>query len=356
MVKAAVIEAPGSPLRVEELELAGPGPGEVAVRMRATAMCRSDLHVAQTGEGLRFPAVLGHEGAGVVDCVGEGVGIAVGTPVVLSWTPRCGRCPRCLEGRPQLCQRLSTSPPGGHLSRADTVMGAYMGLGCLAEAVVVPEACAVPVPTGADLERLCLLGCGVTTGFGAAVHAGAVKTGDTVAVFGCGAVGLSAIQGARIAGARRIFAADPIAARRALAAELGATDLIDTVDRIVDCTAGGVDVAIEATGAPEAMERLLDVVHPGGTAVVVGLPGFAATITVSPFHFLMEKTLTGSIYGSADPWRDFAILVDLYAQGRLRLDKLTGGRFDLAGANDALTELADHRSPRPIVTFSAEGS
>ncbi|KZS57144.1 zinc-binding dehydrogenase [Mycobacterium ostraviense] len=358
-VKAAVIEAPGSPLRIEELDLAEPGPGEVRVRMRAAAICRSDLHVAQTGEGLRFPAVLGHEGAGVIDAAGEGVRVAAGTPVVLSWTPRCGGCPRCLEGRPQLCQRLSTSPPGGCLSRGPTVMGAYMGLGCLAEAVVVPEACAVPMSAGADLERLCLLGCGVTTGFGAVVHAAAVKTGDTVAVFGCGAVGLSAVQGARIAGARRIFAVDPVAARRALAAELGATDVVDAADavgEIVDRTAGGADVALEATGAPHIMARLLDAVRPGGTAVVVGLPSFAATITVSPFHLLMEKALTGSIYGSADPWRDFPLLADLYAQGRLRLDELTGGRFGLDNANDALTELAEYRSPRPIVTFPTDAT
>lgn len=361
-VKAAVIEAPGSQLRLEELDLAEPGPGEVRVRMRAVAICRSDLHVAQTGEGLRFPAVLGHEGAGVVDAVGEGVRVAVGTSVVLSWTPRCGRCPRCLQGRPQLCQRLSTSPPGGCLSRGETAMGAYMGLGCLAEAVVVPEACAVPMSAGADLERLCLLGCGVTTGFGAVVHAAAVKTGDTVAVFGCGAVGLSAVQGARIAGARRIFAVDPVAARRALAAELGATDVVDAagegvcLGEIVDRTGGGVDVAVEATGAPQIMARLLDAVRPGGTAVVVGLPAFADTITVSPFHLLMEKTLTGSIYGSADPWRDFSILADLYTQGRLRLDELTGSHFGLGNANDAMTELAEYRSPRPIVTFPTEAS
>jgi len=355
-VRAAVIETPGAPLAVEELELCDPGPNQVRVRMRAVAICRSDLHVAETGEGLRFPAVLGHEGAGVVDAAGEGTGIAVGTPVVLSWTPRCGRCPRCIEGRPQLCQQLSTSPPGGCLSRGSTIMGAYMGLGCLAEAVVVPEACAVPVPAHADLAPLCLLGCGVTTGFGAAVHAGGVSAGDTVALFGCGAVGLSAVQGARIAGARRIFAVDPIAGRRDLAAVLGATDLVDpaAVDAYGEILArsdGGVDVALEATGDPDVMTRLLDVVHPGGTGIIVGLPAFAATMALSPFHFLMEKRLTGSIYGSTDPWREFPMLADLHARGRLRLDELTGTRFGLDDADHAMAELTEHRSPRPLVMF-----
>jgi len=235
-------------------------------------------------------------------------------------------------------------------------MGAYMGLGCLAEAVVVPEACAVAVPTGGDPQSLCLLGCGVTTGFGAATHAAAVCPGEVVAVFGCGAVGLSAIQGARLAGARRVFAIDPDPDRRGLAAELGATDVLDPAaadpfSEVMSLTGGGADGAIEAVGDPEVMGRLLDAVHPGGTAVIVGLPDFASTITVSPFHLLMEKRLTGSIYGSADPHRDFPILAELYQRGRLRLDELTGGRYTLDEVNDAIAELADGRSPRPVITF-----
>lgn len=359
-VRASVIESPGAPLVVEELDLVDPGPGEVRVRMRAAAICRSDLHVAETGEGLRFPAVLGHEGAGIVEACGEGVTLEVATPVVLSWTPRCGRCPRCVEGRPQLCEELSTSPPGGYLYRGEVAMGAYMGLGCLAEAVVVSEACAVAVPDG-DPQSLCLLGCGVTTGFGAATNTAAVSTGDVVAVFGCGAVGLSAIQGARVAGARRIFAVDPSPDRRRLAAELGATDVLDPAvgdpfSEVMSHTGGGADVAIEAVGDPEVMGRLLDAVHPGGIAVIVGLPDFASSLSISPFHLLMEKRLTGSIYGSADPRQDFPMLADLYQQGRLRLDELTGGRYSLDQVNEAMAELADGRSPRPIITFPADES
>ncbi|MCC7076841.1 MAG: zinc-binding dehydrogenase [Acidimicrobiia bacterium] len=358
-VQAAVIESAGSDLAVEEVDLVAPAAGEVRVGLSAAAVCRSDLHVAATGEGLRFPAVLGHEGAGVVLEAGPNAHLVTGTPVVLSWTPRCGRCARCIEGRPQLCQALSTSPPGGCLSRRGEALGSYMGLGCLAEQVVVPEACAVPVPAGLDPTALCLLGCGVTTGYGAAVHRGMVHVGATVAVFGCGAVGLSALQGAILAGAGRVVAVDPVAARRDLALALGARTAIDpdTHDPVAGILAvcqGGVDVAIEATGQPDVMARILDVVHPGGTAVIVGLPGFAATFPVSPFHLLLEKTLTGSIYGSADPHRDFPILADLYAEGRLRLDELTGGRFGLSDVNEAFAELAAHRSPRPVVVFDVE--
>lgn len=355
-VQAAVIERAGARLAVEEVELVEPGPGCVRVRLHAAAICRSDLHVAATGEGLRFPAVLGHEGAGEVVESGPGVRLQPGTPVVLSWTPRCGRCPRCIEGRPQLCEQLSTSPPGGYLLRRGEPLGSYMGLGCLAEQVVVPEACAVPIPSGLDPELLCLLGCGVTTGYGAAVHAAAVRPGDTVAVFGCGAVGLSALQGAVLAGARQVIAIDPVASRRRLAVALGAhlvidPDATDPVAEITAATSGGADAAIEATGQPEVMGRILDVLHPGGVAVIVGLPDFAATIEVSPFHLLLEKKLTGSIYGSADPHREFPILADLHGQGRLHLDELTGRRFRLDQVNEAFAELAEHRSPRPIVTF-----
>jgi S-(hydroxymethyl)glutathione dehydrogenase/alcohol dehydrogenase len=360
-VRAAVIEAPGSALVVELLDLAEPGRGEVRVRMRAAAICRSDLHVAETGEALRFPAVLGHEGAGVIEAVGPGVAIETGTQVVLSWTPRCGSCPRCVEGRPQLCQELSISPPGGHLYRGDVAMGAYMGLGCLAEAVVVPEACAVAVPVDSDPAQMCLLGCGVTTGFGAATNTAGVTTGDVVAVFGCGAVGLSAVQGARVAGARRIIAVDPNPARRGLATDLGATDTLDPAEGdpyadILAMTAGGADIAIEAVGDTEVMGRLLDTIHPGGTAVIVGLPSFAESFTVWLFHLLLEKTITGSIYGSSDPQHDFAILAELHSQGRLGLAELTGGRYSLDDVNKAMAELAEARSPRPVVVFGQAGS
>lgn len=354
-VRAAVLRCPGDELEIVEAELREPGPGEVRIRVDACGICRSDLHVARTGESIQFPAVLGHEGAGVIEQVGPGTDLRPGDHVVLSWSPRCGACPRCLEGSPHLCQQLTTSAATGGLTVDGRALNAYMGLGCLVERVVLPHQRVVPMPADLAPEALCLIGCGVATGYGAAVRAARTRVGERVAVFGCGAVGLSAIQGARLAGAAHVIAIDPDPARRDLAGRLGATDTLDP-DSHPDVTAalleripGGVDIAIEATGHPDVMARLLDGVRPGGTAVVVGLPAADATIEISPFHLLYEKKLTGSIYGSVDPQVEFALMGELYRQGRLDLDSLQGGHHRLDQVNEAFTELAEHRSPRPIV-------
>ncbi|MCP5027324.1 MAG: alcohol dehydrogenase catalytic domain-containing protein [Actinomycetia bacterium] len=354
-VRAAVLHGPARELEVVNADLREPGPGEVRIRVDACGICRSDLHVAETGESIQFPAVLGHEGAGVIEEVGPGSTLTVGDHVVLSWSPRCGACPRCLEGSPNLCQRLTTSSDTGGLTLDGQALNSYMGLGCLAESVVLPQPRVVPMPADLPAEALCLIGCGVATGYGAAVRTASTGVGDRVAVFGCGAVGLSAVQGARLAGAAQVFAIDPDPIRRDLASKLGATATIDPgppVDVtaiLLDRTGGGVDVAIEATGHPDVMASLLDPVRPGGRAVVVGLPAADATIEISPFHLLYEKTLTGSIYGSVDPHIEFPVMGELYRQGRLDLDNLQGAHHSLAGVNDAFTELSEHRSPRPIV-------
>jgi Zn-dependent alcohol dehydrogenase len=354
-VRAAVLRRPGDELEIIDAELREPGPGEVRVRVDACGICRSDLHVAQTGESIQFPAVLGHEGAGVIEQVGPGTALHPGDHVVLSWSPRCGACPRCLEGSPQLCQQLTTSSDTGGLTIDGQALNSYMGLGCLLEHVVLPQQRVVPMPADLTPEALCLIGCGVATGYGAAVRAAATRVGDRVAVFGCGAVGLSAIQGARLAGAAHIIAIDPDPVRRDLADRLGATATIDpntiahVATELLDRTSGGVDIAIEATGHPDVMASLLDCVHPGGTAVVVGLPAADATIEISPFHLLFEKKLTGSIYGSVDPHTEFPLMGELYRQGRLDLDSLQGNHYSLDQVNEAFTELADHRSLRPIV-------
>ena len=312
-VRAAVLHRPGDELEIVEADLREPGPGEVRVRIDACGICRSDLHVAETGESISFPAVLGHEGAGIVEEAGPETTLQTGDRVVLSWSPRCGTCPRCLDGSPQLCQQLTTTSDAGGLTLDGQALSAYMGLGCLVEQVVLPQQRVVPMPADLEPASLCLIGCGVATGYGAAVRTAATRVGDRVAVFGCGAVGVSAIQGARIAGAGEIIAIDPDQGRRDMAAGLGATVTLDpettrvTAD-VIDRTAGGVDVAIEATGRPDVMARLLDCVRPGGKAVVVGLPAMDASISISPFHLLFEKTLTGSIYGSVDPHVEFPII------------------------------------------------
>lgn len=353
-VRAALLTAPGVDLEIVEGDLREPETGEVRVRVDACGVCGSDLHVGGTGESIEFPAVLGHEGAGVVEAVGPGSDLAVGDHVVLSWSPKCGRCPRCREGRPNLCQALSTGGPAAGFTFDGRGVAAYMGLGCLAEQVVVADQRAVRVPADLDLASLCLIGCGVATGWGAAVRTAAISVGERVTVHGCGGVGLSAIQGAHHAGAVAIIGVDPDPSRRALALQLGATSVVDpgatnATEAILEQTGGGADVAIEATGSPEVMSRLLDGVRAGGRAVIIGLPAADATVTVSPFHLLYEKTFTGSIYGSVDPHEDFPVMVELYRQGRLTIDALRGSSFPLDRVNEAFGELAEKRSPRPIV-------
>ncbi|MCP3935744.1 MAG: zinc-binding dehydrogenase [Actinomycetia bacterium] len=358
-VRAALIMGAGAPLEVIEGELREPETGEVRVRIDASGVCRSDLHAGGTGEQIGFPAVLGHEGAGVIEAVGPGSRLAVGDHVVLSWSPKCGTCPRCVEGRPNLCQGLITNGTAAGFTFEGRPVSAYMGVGSLAEQVIVTERRAVPVPADLPSEALCLIGCGVATGWGAAVRTAGTAVGDRVAVFGCGGVGLSAIQGAREAGAVSIIAVDPDAGRRDLAMRLGATSTIDSdavnaTQAVLEQTTGGADIAIEATGHPEVMSRLLDSVRPGGKAVIIGLPAADAMVTVSPFHLLYEKNLTGSIYGSVDPHIEFPIMAELYRQGRLDIDSLRGNTFTLDQVNDAIAELAEQRSPRPLVLPNAE--
>ncbi len=219
--RAAVAHELGAPLRVEEITVRDPGPGEVRVRIAACGICASDLHVWRTGEGIAFPAVLGHEASGVVEALGSGVTeVSVGQPVVIAWIPRCGTCRACRAGRTHLCAAMRTNADDGSLSLGGKALGRYMSVSGLSELVVVGERSAIPVPDGLPLRSVCPVGCGVTTGFGAAVITGAVRWGESVAVFGCGGVGLSAIQGARIAGAARIVAVDPNRRREGLGGRL----------------------------------------------------------------------------------------------------------------------------------------
>lgn len=356
--RAAVALERGARLRVEEVAVRPPGPGEVRVRVAACGICASDLHVWRTGEGIGFPAVLGHEAAGTIEAVGAGVTqLALGQPVVIAWVPRCGHCRACRAGRSYLCAALRTDAADGSLSLGDRTLGRYMGVSGLSELIVVGARCAIAAPEGLSLRSLCSVGCGVTTGFGAAVITGAVRWGESVAVFGCGAVGLSAIQGARIAGAARIAAVDPNRRRLRLAAELGATDCVspddgDPVAAIQTLTEGGVDLAVEAVGTGAAARQAFDALAPGGRAVVVGLPSFTEEIHVPMIALLLGRSLHGSIHGSADPARDFPTLFELSRRGALRLEEMAGPDFALDDVNDAFEALASGSAVRPRVVFS----
>lgn len=355
--RAAVAPEQGAPLRIEEVTVRDPGQGEVRVRIAACGICASDLHVWRTGEGIGFPAVLGHEASGVVETVGSGVTqVSVGQPVVIAWIPRCGSCRACRAGRTHLCAAMRTNADDGSLSLGGKPLGRYMSVSGLSERVVVGERSAIPVPEGLSLRSVCPVGCGVTTGFGAAVITGAARWGESVAVFGCGGVGLSAIQGARIAGAARIVAVDPNRQRLALAGELGASDLVspedgDPVAAIHGLSEGGVDLAVEAVGNGTAARQAFDALAPGGRAVVVGLPSHTEEIRVPMISLLLDKSLHGSIHGSADPARDFPKLFDLAQRGELRLEEMAGPDYPLEKVNEAFEALASGRAIRPRVVF-----
>lgn len=357
MALAAVAHERGGALRVEEIRVRDPGTGEVRVRVAACGVCASDRHVLRTGEGISFPAVLGHEASGVVEAVGPGVAeSALGQRVIIAWIPRCGVCRACRAGRAHLCAAMRTDGSDGSLSLGGRPLGRYMSVSGLSQRVVVRERATIPVPAGLSLRSVCAVGCGVTTGFGAAVITGAARWGESVAVFGCGGVGLSAVQGSRIAGAGRIIAVDSNRVRLALAARLGATDLValdegEPVAAIHALSEGGVDLAIEAVGNGAAARQAFDALAPGGRAVVVGLPSYTEEIRVPMLSLLLDKTLHGSIHGSADPARDFPKLLALAERGLLQLEEMAGPDYALEQVNDAFEASAQGRGIRPRVVF-----
>lgn len=357
LARAAVVRERGGEARVEDVQVQAPGEGEARVRVAACGICASDLRVLRTGEGITFPAVLGHEAAGIVEALGPGVREpALGQRVVVAWTPRCGMCRACRAGRPYVCARVSMDRNDGSLTLDGQSLGRYMQVSGLAERIVVPARALVAVPHGLGLRTACLVGCGVMTGLGAVMNTAAVRRGEIVAVFGCGAVGLSAVQGARIAGAARIVAVDRDRARLDLAGRLGATDLLSSTDedpvaRIQALTDGGADVAIEAVGSGVVARQAFDALAPGGRAIVVGLTGFAEEIRLPLVALLLDKSIGGSIYGSADPPRDFPKAFALYEHGTLHLDEIGGPDYALEQVNEAFAALASGRAIRPRIVF-----
>jgi S-(hydroxymethyl)glutathione dehydrogenase/alcohol dehydrogenase len=279
-----------------------------------------------------------------------------GQPVVIAWVPRCGSCRACRAGRSHVCAGTTTDRDDGSLALGAEPLGRYMSVSGLSERIVVHERCAIPVPEALSLPSVCPVGCGVTTGFGAATITGQLRRGESVAVFGCGGVGLSAVQGARIAGACRIIAIDPNRERLALAATLGATDLVspddgDPVAAVHALCEGGADLAVEAAGSGAVARQAFDAIASGGRAVVVGLTSYAEEIRVPMVSLLLDKSLHGSIYGSADPARDFPKLFDLALRGELRLEEMAGPDFPLEKVNDAFEALDGGRAVRPRVVF-----
>jgi S-(hydroxymethyl)glutathione dehydrogenase / alcohol dehydrogenase len=357
---------------VVELELAPPGPHEALVRLHASGVCHSDQNAIDGTAATRCPAVLGHEGAGVVEAVGPGTtAVAPGDRVALSWLPSCGVCEQCRRELPHLCTAAFPAMDAGGLLDGTTRLSLdgrpvyhYSLLSTFADHAVVPERSCVPIPADVPFAVAALVGCAVTTGVCAAWRAAAVRPGDRVAVFGCGGVGLSAVMGAAAAGAEPIVAVDPNADRMAAAAELGATGAVawadgpdETAEAVRELTGGGVDHAFEATGRPEAMRAAFLSTRPHGQAVLMGIPREDAELRV-PARLIprTERRVIGALYGSARPERDFPLILDAYRRGRLPLDRLISHRLPLEQIERGFELLRSGASRRAVVELVADGA
>jgi S-(hydroxymethyl)glutathione dehydrogenase/alcohol dehydrogenase len=349
---------------VEEVDLDPPRAGEVLVEIKATGVCHSDLHPARDDWPTRTPVVLGHEGAGIVREVGPGVTkVRVDDHVVLCWAPACGACLPCVEGRAVLCDRLDKTTYKNRLPSGATPLhargkdlGQFLGTACFADYAVVAEEAAVVVDRSLSLAALATLGCAVVTGVGAVLTSARVPQGATVAVIGAGGVGLNVIQGAVLAGARTVIAADRRAAPLQLASTFGATDPIDvneigTLDGVRARTGGrGADFVFDTVGSPTTLAEALAATRKGGTVVVTGLSRIDAAGSVQMFPFVMqEKRLIGSVYGSGRPTEDIARLAGWYRDGKLKLTELVSRTYALAEINTALEALASAEGARGVV-------
>ncbi len=366
-VKAAVLFAPHEPLQVLDVELAPPGPREVRVRLAATGVCASDWHTITGAIPSPTPAVLGHEGAGIVEAVGAGVtGVAPGEHVVLSWIPACGHCRYCEAGRPNLCSVAIPALLAGtlvsgarRLSIAGQPIYHYSFLSTFAEQVVVDEASCIPIRRDVSLAVAALVGCAIMTGYGAVVNRAKVQPGSSVLIFGAGGVGLSAVMAAGLAGAGPVIVVDPLAAKRELAHELGATHTLDPNDAdvlpaVLEITDGeGADYAFEAAGRPELVTEAFQATRRAGTVVAVGVPDAQATVTLpGPQLVRDEKIVTGCLYGSCRPRQDMPKILDLYAAGRLPLDRLITRTYALSEINEAFADMRAGILARGVIEFN----
>jgi len=359
-MKAAVLREVNRPLEVEEVGIDKPGPTEVLVRTGASGVCHSDLHFVEGLYAMAMPAVLGHEAAGTVEAVGDLVTyVKPGDRVILCLSVFCGHCERCLSGRPVLCSRLDVvrspdDPP--RLSQGDTPFTQMANLGSFAEQMLVHEHSLVKVNDDLPFEQLALIGCGVTTGLGAALNTAKVEPGSTVAVIGCGGVGLNIIQGAKLAGALRIIAIDAVETKLAMAMEFGATDVIDAsggdVDKKVkDLTDGGVEYSFEAIGKKETAEQSFAMLRAGGTATIVGMIPQGTKIELDGPSFLREKRIQGSSMGSNRFRTDMPRYIEFYKQGRLKIDELVTQRMNLNQVNEAFADMKEGHVARSVITF-----
>ena len=366
--RAAVAWGPGQPLKIEEVDLMPPQKGEVLVRIVATGVCHTDAYTlsGQDSEG-KFPCILGHEGGGVVEAVGEGVtSVAVGDHVIPLYTPECGKCKFCLSGKTNLCQAIRATQGQGLMPDGTTRFSKdgqpiyhYMGTSTFSEYTVLPEISLAKINKDAPLEKVCLLGCGVTTGMGAVMNTAKVKEGDTVAVFGLGGIGLSAIIGAVMAKASRIIAIDINESKFDIARQLGATDVINPKnfdkpiqDVIVEMTDGGVDFSFECIGNVNVMRSALECCHKGwGESVIIGVAPAGAEISTRPFQLVTGRVWRGTAFGGVKGRSELPDYVERYLKGEFELDTFITHTMPLEQINEAFDLMHEGKSIRTVIHF-----
>ena len=361
-MRAAVLYAFREPLAIEDVTVAEPKAGEILVRMAASGVCRSDWHTVQGIHPHPLPVILGHEGSAVVEALGDGVdGLAPGDHVVLSWLPYCGRCRRCAAGRPNLCERLANfndgmMGDGTSRYRVGDVTVHHNVPSSFAEMAVVPARTAIKVDPTIPLDQVALIGCAVTTGFGAVVNTARVRPGQSVVVIGCGGVGLSVVQSARIVGASPIVAVDRVPSKLELARSLGANETVlateEGTEAAVRAVVDGAEVVFECLGHTDTVELATRLTEPGGTAVLIGMVKPDAGARFDALSVTVEeRTITGSWYGSCVPPRDFPVIADLVRDGRLRVDEMIGRTIALDAVNEALGWFEAGEDRRTVIAF-----
>ncbi|MBS2781988.1 S-(hydroxymethyl)glutathione dehydrogenase/class III alcohol dehydrogenase [Aeromonas salmonicida] len=366
--KAAIAWGPGQPLSIEEVEVMPPQAGEVRVRIVATGVCHTDAFTlsGEDPEGV-FPCILGHEGGGIVESIGEGVtSVKVGDHVIPLYTPECGECKFCKSGKTNLCQKIRATQGKGLMPDGTTRFSKdgqpiyhYMGTSTFSEYTVLPEISIAKVDPAAPLEEVCLLGCGVTTGIGAVMNTAKVKEGENVAIFGLGGIGLSAVIGARLAKAGRIIAIDINESKFELARKLGATDCINPNDYdkpiqevIVEMTDGGVDFSFECIGNVKVMRAALECCHKGwGESVIIGVAGAGQEISTRPFQLVTGRVWRGSAFGGVRGRSELPSYVQRYMQGEFKLDDFITHTMPLEQINEAFELMHEGKSIRTVIHY-----
>jgi S-(hydroxymethyl)glutathione dehydrogenase/alcohol dehydrogenase len=363
-MKAAVLREVGKPLQIEDVKIGKPGPHEVLIRTRAAGVCHSDLHFVEGKYPYPLPAVLGHESAGVVEQVGSEVRtVKVGDHVITCLSAFCGHCESCLTGHMSLCvspdtKRVKGDEPRLFREGAAPAMNQFLNLSSFAEQMLIHEHACTAIRKDMPFAQAALIGCSVTTGIGAVIHTSNVRPGETVAVIGCGGVGLAAINGAAIAGAGRVIAVDRIGSKLNLAKHFGATDVVDAsqgdpVAQVMEMTGGGVHHSFEAIGLKQTAEQAFKMLRRGGTANIIGMIPVGTMIELHGADFLGEKRIQGSLMGSNRFPVDMPRFVDFYMSGKLKLDELISQRIGLEGVNDALDELKRGELARSVIVFDS---